>query len=513
MNTKRISLLILCMICISIFCSCSDKKPQNNTSIPEAVTPQRGGSIKLGCVAVDSLNPLVTNHASVSDFLSLVYEGLFVTNADLTTEPVLAEDYTVSEGNTLYKINLKKDVSFHNGKRFTAKDVMATMDYMALYSTRWSDTLSSIAGYTSDGDHCVVIRLNSPKSDFAANLDFPILPEGLLADDFVVPNPGFVPNGTGMYKYDTTEAYKSIILKANDNWKNGTDRPYIDEVKVEILSDDETIISAFDAGTIDCLTTSWRGFDELKLASSLFNTFSCEQNRFTYLGINDGYEAFDTPKERRRLWSSIDVKKITEEILLGNGVIASSPVRDTVYFNSQHEDESSVKIQDPNDNSAESTPIECTILYNSDSKTKSRIASSLKQQLESAGYIVTLDGQDRQTYTNKVLLGNYQIYIGEVQMSGNCDLSFMFSSPTNGFCLSDDGELRNLVANLNKVADEKEKTMAWENFERYYTNSAIQVPLFFTNKAAFVNKRIIGSLKPNLSNSYYGFDDLFIKMD
>ena len=52
-----------------------------------------------------------------------------------------------------------------------------------------------------------------------------------------------------------------------------------------------------------------------------------------------------------------------------------------------------------------------------------------------------------------------------------------------------------------------------ENFERYYINSAIQVPLFFTNKAAFVNKRIIGSLKPNLSNSYYGFDDLFIKMD
>ena len=48
------------------------------------------------------------------------------------------------------------------------------------------------------------------------------------------------------------------------------------------MSDEETIISAFDAGTLDVLTTSWCSLGDLTLSSSLFNTFSCEQNRFSY---------------------------------------------------------------------------------------------------------------------------------------------------------------------------------------------------------------------------------------
>lgn len=510
MNIKRVTLLVLCVLIVNIFCSCSKEHPPKTESIPEAITPQNGGTVNMGCVTIDTLNPLTTRHASISDFLSLVYEGLFVTKSDLTAEPVLADDYSVSKENTVYTIKLKKDISFHNGQKLTSKDVMATIEYLSMYPTRWSNVISYIEGCTSDGDYSVVIKLNSSKSDFVANLDFPILPAGLMAEDFALPNSDFVPIGTGMYKYSDRIAHKNIILKVNEAWKNGSHRPYIDKVNVEILSDEETLISAFDAGTIDTLTTSWQNFNELKLASTLFNTFSFEQNRYTYLGINTSDEIFDTPKERRILKNSIDSSKITEDIILGNGVAATSPVRDTAYFNSESTNEESDNTNDANSTSAESEPIECQILYNADSKTKSRIAASLKQQLESRGYFVTLDGQDLQTYTDRVLLGEYQLYVGEVQMIGSCDLSFMFSSPTNGFCLLDDEELRNLLVNIDMAVGNKEKEMAWENFERYYTNLAVQVPLFFSNGATFVNKGIKGSLKPNLSNPFYGFENMFI---
>ncbi|MBR3932870.1 MAG: ABC transporter substrate-binding protein [Clostridia bacterium] len=513
MSKKIISLILSVIFVIGVFASCSKDSSPEPAPMGDKVDVKNGGKINIGCVPVDTLNPLVTQHASVADFLSLVYEGLFVTNPDLSVEPVLAESYTVSGNNTTYTIKLKENVKFHNGKSFVARDVIATLDYLKEHQTRWSDVVKYIENYSERGNYTVVIKLNTPKSDFAANFDFPILPNGLPEEDFENPNQNFVPVGTGMYKYDTTVAYKKIVLKSYEGWMGGTDKAYIDEVDVEIMSDEETIISAFDAGTLDVLTTSWRSLGDLTLSSSLFNTFSCEQNRFSYVGINTESEIFDDVNERRELLDSIDNKKITEDIMISNGIVATSPVRDSVYFNVNDNDEPAVKQSDKNTGSAERTPIECKILYNSDSKTKNRMAASLKQQLEASGYIVILDGNPKSSYLDKVAAGEYDLYIGEVQMTGSCDLSFMFSSPSGGFCNYDDKEFRALLTNLDSVVGEKEKEVAWENFEKYYLNSAVQVPLFFTNKAVFVNKRISGALKPNLSTYFYKFDDMFIKKD
>ncbi len=510
MAKRIVSLLVITALFFGVFASCAKKGTEAPAPIGEKAEPKNGGALKLACVYVDTMNPLVTEHASVADFLSLIYEGLFVVNTDLTAEPVLAESYSVSNNNTVYTINLRDNITFHNGKKLTSEDVTATFDYISLYSSGWKDTMQYIAGYSTDGDNKLVITLNTPKSDFVNNLDFPILPSGLLGDDFLLSNSSFVPVGTGMYKYHSTKAYKNIILKANDSWRGGEDRAYIDEVDVEILSDEETIISAFDAGTIDALTTSWRGFGEMELTSAVFNTFQSEQNRFTFVGINTKAALFDTAEERRDLWQSIDREKITSDIMLGKAMVASSPIRDGVYYDLPLEEDGKKDGTPPAKADTAQSPRECTLLYNKDSKTKNRIAIAIKQQLESKGYVVELDGQPLAIYTDKVLVGDYELYIGEVKCSGSCDLQFMFSSPYGGICNYDDSELRTLVTNLDLAIGQKEKEIAWQSFKKHYQNSAPQIPLYFTDSATFVNKRIKGSLKSNLSNPFYGLDDMFI---
>ena len=111
------------------------------------------------------------------------------------------------------------------------------------------------------------------------------------------------------------------------------------------------------------------------------------------------------------------------------------------------------------------------------------------------------------------MVGDYELYIGEVKMTGSCDLTFMFSSPYSGICNYDDGELRTLVSNLDLVESVEDKKMAWNNFKKYYMGTVPQVPLYFTNEASFINKRVKGSLKPNLSMPYYGIDDMFINFE
>ena len=506
--TKRLISLSLIIVVLCTFASCGKKDGGTTSPIGEKVEIQTGGSMKMSSVYVDTMNPLVTEHASVMDFLHLIYEGLFVTNTNLTVEGVLASGYTVTEGNTVYTITLKDNITFHNGKRLTSDDVVATIDYMRMYSSAWSEVTKYILNYVSDGDNKVIITLDRPKADFVCNLDFPVLPSGLTGDDFAVPNASFVPVGTGMYKYDSTRVYKNIILKANDSWMGGEDRAYIDEVNIEIVSDEETIISAFDAGTTDALTTTWRSAGEMELTSAVFNTFKNEQNRFTFVGINTKSPVFDTDTERKALWQSIDRQKLTSDIMLDMAVVASTPVRDGVYYDlpMEHDDESE-QIKD----GAESAPIQCKLLYNSDSKTKNRIAVALKQQLESKGYMVELDGQSKAVYNDRVMVGDYELYVGEVQLVGSSDMEFMFSSPVGSICNYDDSEFRTLVSNLDRVTDAKEKEIAWQSFKKYYQNAAVQIPLYFADRATFVNKRIKGSLKPNLSNPFYGLDDMFIK--
>lgn len=510
MLKKITSLILIILLAFGAFQGCSSSEKNKEKKETKKEIASYGGTLRLACVSVDTLNPVVTNHASVSDFLSLIYEGLFVLKADQTVEGVLAKDYTVSGNNTIYTIKLRDNIRFHNGKIFTSEDVVATLNYMAMYSTRNNSFMKYIAGYSADGQTKVVIKLNSSKTDFMNNFDFPILPKGLTGDDFALQNLDFIPNGTGLYEYDTTLAHKNIILKSNDDWHGGENRAYIDNVNIEILSDEDTIISAFDSGVIDALATSWRSFGELELTSSMFRTFENEQNRFSFVGINCQSPDFDSAPERRKLLNSIDQSKIAYDIMLGHAVVAYTPVRESAYYNLSETNQNDNNEEQSKENEIVKAA-QCRLLYNSDSKTKTRLAVAVKQQLEAAGYTVTLDGHSFNMYSDMVALADYDLYIGEVLLNGSCDMQFMFSSPMSGICNYDDGEFRALVTNLDTTSGLEEKKQSWQNFKKYYRNSAIQIPLYFTNGASFINKRIKGKLSPNLSVPYYGFENMYIE--
>ena len=126
MLKKITSLILIIILALGAFQGCSSSEKNKEKKETKKETASYGGTLRLACVSVDTLNPVVTNHASVSDFLSLIYEGLFVLKADQTVEGVLAKDYTVSGNNTVYTIELKDNIRFHSGKIFTSEDVVLT---------------------------------------------------------------------------------------------------------------------------------------------------------------------------------------------------------------------------------------------------------------------------------------------------------------------------------------------------------------------------------------------------
>jgi len=509
---KIISFLLVAAV---FLCSCSGNKMTSVSNDDSSKDSYKdGGTIKMGTVPVDTLNPLVTAHSSVADFLSLIYEGLFVTMPDLSAKPVLASEYVASADNTTYTINLKGGVKFHSGKAFSSEDVLATLSYISTYGGKYTSVTDVIASCDAPSSDTVIINLKRPVADFVNVLDFPILPSGLETDSFVVPSSSFVPVGTGMYCYDGIIEHKNIYLKANNSWHDSHKRAHIDKIDIEILSDEETVISAFDAGTTDIFAGSWKNPAELNLTSSRYNMFETVQNRLTFIGINTAAAAFDTREERTSFVSVINRDKLCEDIMLGRAESALFPVREGVYFDEKTSD--SEKEETTETNLKEETiekPSELMLLYNSDSKTKKRLALAVKQQLDIAGYNTVLNPQPFDAYLAKVANCEYDLYVGEVNIDNASDLEFMFGEKRSGenICSFSDPELATLVSNLNRMSGRENRVVAFENFKKYYSENAFQISLYFTKGAVYVSKKVNGSLTPNLSNLYYGFENLYLE--
>ena len=80
---------------------------------------------------VSTFDPYDANDTLSQSVAKSVYEGLFRLDENHNIQPVLALDWEVSEDGLTYTVNLRRNVFFHDGTRFTAKSVRASFERAA----------------------------------------------------------------------------------------------------------------------------------------------------------------------------------------------------------------------------------------------------------------------------------------------------------------------------------------------------------------------------------------------
>jgi peptide/nickel transport system substrate-binding protein len=168
--------------------------------------------------------------------------------------PDLAESWKWSEDGKRLTFALRKGVTWHDGKPFTAADVKCTWDLLAgkapenfkvNFRKGWYANVESV---TANGDHEAVFNLKTPQPALLA----------LLASGFTPVYPCHVsprdmrlkPIGTGPFKFVEYKNNQGIKLTRNPNyWKPG--RPYLDGIEYTIIPNRSTAILAFAAGKFD----------------------------------------------------------------------------------------------------------------------------------------------------------------------------------------------------------------------------------------------------------------------
>src|SRR5215467_3687773 len=184
----------------------------------------------------------------------VIYDQHVPQNSLQSIVPELALGWSWNEDGTELTLPLRPGVAWHDGKPFSARDVVCTWDLLTGKSDEklrvnprksWYANLDSV---TTNGDHEVTFRLKQPQPAFLA----------LLASGFSPVYPCHVPPrdmrsrpiGTGPFKLVEFKPNESIKLTRNsDYWKPG--RPYLDSVEYTIIRNVSTAILTFVSGKFD----------------------------------------------------------------------------------------------------------------------------------------------------------------------------------------------------------------------------------------------------------------------
>jgi peptide/nickel transport system substrate-binding protein len=153
------------------------------------------------------LNPLFEKTDIEKDINRLVYRSLVKVNSKGEPVPDLAEKYTVEDSKE-YTFYLRQDVYWHDGKKFSADDVIHTVKLTQNPSIQGSyqDIFKDIE-ITKVDEYTVKFKLKEPFAPFPTTVALGIIPKH-------IPLNNFKPVGTGPFRVKETS--KTHLTLSND---------------------------------------------------------------------------------------------------------------------------------------------------------------------------------------------------------------------------------------------------------------------------------------------------------
>src|SRR5690606_32328621 len=152
-----------------------------------------------------------------------IYESLLTYDFDLNPQPSLAKSWEISQDGLTYTFQLQEGATWHDGKPFTAEDVLFSLtEYLPEVHARARNNFSHIESVTKTGDMTIVIKLKQPYAPFINSFEVssaPIVPAHLYkGTDFRNTPANQTPIGTGPFKFKEWQRGRFVLLERNDKY-------------------------------------------------------------------------------------------------------------------------------------------------------------------------------------------------------------------------------------------------------------------------------------------------------
>ncbi len=301
-----------------------------------AATPKKGGKLRHATGyggTTDTIDPSTSTNGFTQNVIYTRGNHLTEVGQDGKLRGELAESFEPDQEAKNWAFNLRKDVTFHNGKTLTADDVIATFNIH-----RGEDTKSAAKGLVTavkdikkDGDNRVIFELEDGNSDFpfiVSDYHFMIMASDGSGNVDVTAKD----NSTGGYALGNHESGVRASFKRNPNyWKENS--AHFDEVEILSVVDPTARQSAMlngDVDIADSIDPKTVGLMARVPTVEILETTGTQHYTFP---MRLDVEPFGNLDLRLALKYAIDRDELVEKILLGHGVAGNDiPVNGSMPF-------------------------------------------------------------------------------------------------------------------------------------------------------------------------------------
>lgn len=232
-----------------------------------SAAPKRGGTMVYGRYADSLFLDPVLNDANVDIWILLnIYDTLLAPTPDgKSVKPNLATRYSLSRDGKTMTLVLRPGVKFSDGSLLTPQDVKFSLDRAKDPNNgAWNSLIASIDTVNVSGSNSIVLNLKYPDPSLPAALatfNTAILPQKQFMampgakDEDKAKAFAEHPIGTGPFMLKEWKKGSSMTLVRNPYYwgkdENGIQLPYLDELRFEIIPDDNTRILKLQSGELD----------------------------------------------------------------------------------------------------------------------------------------------------------------------------------------------------------------------------------------------------------------------
>ena len=427
------AILVGIMLFSAVGCGSDGDGTDNISSVQSGSTETTERSLSLLYSSSDSLDPYKAQTLLNRQLSSLMYDPLVKLDSKLQPHFCLARSVELDGKDCIITLN---NATFSDGSAVTAEDVVYSLK-AALKAglTPYPEQLSSIKKYSAEEDGTVKLTLTKTDPYFANLLDFPIIKKGSdeLKDENNILLP---PIGSGRYIFDTEEK----LLTANK--RHIAEAPSVATVKLVNAPDSAVVKYNLEAGNVSLYYTD--------LADGIIPPMSgnsCKVNlqNLVFMGVNLKNAYLKDARMRYALASAVDRTAIAKEAYYEYATPALG------LFNSAWSDAGSLQNLTNSADLQNVVAIFKDIGYNSkdeegffvnskgktitfklvafkDNARRAAAAELVKQQLEAAGIKVKLSLLDWDAYVKALQSGDFDLYIAEVKLPYNMDVSELVTS-------------------------------------------------------------------------------------
>ncbi|HPD57745.1 MAG TPA: peptide-binding protein [Smithellaceae bacterium] len=325
----RIIFLILVALLLS---ACGREAADVEISARADKPPAYGDIIVRGDIGdASNLIPLLASDSPSHTIAGLIYNGLVKYDKNMNIIGDLAESWNISPNGLVITFHLRQGVKWHDGKPFTARDVLYTYKVTVdpKTPTAYAGDFLKVKKAEVLDDYTFRVIYDKPFAPALISWSMSVLPRHLLeGKDITKSELSRRPVGTGPYIFKEWVAGQKIVLVANPDYFEG--RPYIDGRVTRIIPDTATMFLELRARNIDMMGLTplqYTRQTENNLFRQNFDKYRYLAFAYTYLGYNLKHPFFADKRVRQAISYAINKEEIISGVLLGLGKPATGPYK------------------------------------------------------------------------------------------------------------------------------------------------------------------------------------------